>query len=100
MVGALATVLVAPAAFQTARADDIRQDRRELHQDYRELRNDQRDMRELQRREAWQAQTGQYGAAARTRELEREKAGEIRRDEHEIHKDRRELRHDEYGGSR
>jgi gas vesicle protein len=100
MVGALASLLVAPAAFQTARADDIRQDRRELHQDQRELRNDQRDMQELQRREAWQTQTGQYGAAARTRELEREKAGEIRRDERELHKDQRELRRDEYRAGR
>ena len=93
MVGALATALVAPATFQTARADDVR---RELHQDYRELRNDQRDLQELQRREAWQAQTGQYGAAARTRELERQKEAEIRHDEREVRHDQRELRRDQY----
>ncbi len=44
--------------------------------------------------------TGQYGAAERTRELERRKADEIRRDQHEIRRDQHELRRDEYGSSR
>jgi hypothetical protein len=99
IVGALA-LLTAPAVFQTARADDVRQDRRELHQDYRELRGDQRDLQELQRREAWQRQTGQYGAAERTRELERRKEHEIRHDEREIRQDQHELRRDEYRAGR
>ena len=96
MVGALATLLVAPATFQAARADDIRQDHRELHQDYRELRNDQRDLQDLQRRESWDMRTGQYGDAARTRELERRKEHEINRDQREIRQDQHQLRRDEW----
>jgi hypothetical protein len=102
IVGALATLLTAvPAVLQTAAADDhrndrreVQQDRRELQKDQRELQSDQRDLQELQRREQWQRQHGNAGAAARTEQLERQKEAEIRRDQAEIRSDERELRRD------
>jgi hypothetical protein len=94
IAGALATLLVGPAVLQPAAADDVRQDRQELRQDRHELREDQRDLRQLERREDHQLRTGQYGAAARTDALQRQKEAEIQRDRAEIHQDSRELRND------
>lgn len=97
IVGALATVLTAgPAMLHGAAAsDEIRQDRRELRSDRRELHEDQRDLRQLERRENHDLRTGNYGDAARTQQLQRQKEAEIRHDRREIRQDRSELRYDQ-----
>jgi hypothetical protein len=94
IAGALAGLLVAPMAVRPAAADDIRQDRQELRQDRKELRNDQRDLNQLERRENHDLRTGQYGDAARTQQMERQKEAEIRKDRGEIRQDQRDLHND------
>ncbi len=94
IAGALAGLLAAPVVIHPAAADDIRQDRQELHQDRKELRNDQQDLNRLEHRENRDLRTGQYGDAARTQQLERQKEAEIRKDRGEIRQDQRDLRQD------
>jgi hypothetical protein len=94
IAGALAAVMAAPVAIRPAAADDIRQDRQELRQDRKELRADQHDLNRLEHRENRDLRTGQYGDAARTQQLERQKEAEIRKDRSELRQDQRDLHQD------